>query len=69
MTTDNAQRRLLEALAALDRTPGGIDGLQLGLQAAIPVAEGAGVPAIAEIYRALSQLGEAVKNDKKEAVR
>ncbi|GAA1154955.1 hypothetical protein [Nocardioides aquiterrae] len=59
----SAQRRLLEALSALDQTPGGIAGLQLGLAAAIPLAEDMGSPEMANVYRAVDLLAASVHDD------
>lgn len=65
MSTQAAQRRLLEALAAQDRTPGGIAGLRLSLPYAASIADQAGQPALADVWHALDALAAAVQNDRK----
>lgn len=61
--TDTAQRRLLEALAALGKTDGGLQGLRLGIPTSIAVAETAGAPALAEVMRRFDDLAAAVQVD------
>lgn len=63
MTTETAQRRLLEALAAQNRTPGGIAGLRLGMPYAISVAIAADEPALAAVWQALDDLAASVQAD------
>jgi len=62
MTTEAAQRRLLEAIADLGATPGGVAQLVAGMQPAIEFAQELSPP-MAEVFRAISDLASAVNAD------
>lgn len=64
MTTEAAQRRLLEAISALDMTDGGISGLIVGMQPAIELAETVGSPEMARVFRSISDLASAIQSDR-----
>ncbi len=67
MTTTAAQRRLLEAMADLERLVEdgmtGLGGLIVGLPIAIDMAERAGLPALAQVYVRIGELAMAVQQD------
>lgn len=63
MTTAAAQRHLLEALADLERTPGGIDGLLIAMPSSIAAALDAGYPELAAVFTAIQNLASAVQAD------
>ena len=71
MTTEAAQRRLLESLAELDQAPGlesgdGLQSFALGVQHAMEFALASGQPGMARIYANLISLALAVRDDHKE---
>lgn len=66
-TTDRAQRRLLEALAELNKTNGGLAGLLLGMPLAIEMAEETDQPELANVWRRLADLAAAALHDLKGA--
>jgi ABC-type phosphate/phosphonate transport system permease subunit len=65
-TTETAQRRLIEALAALDRTAGSLEGFLLAFPVAIEMAEQLNSPELADVWRRVVDLARAVQADQKE---
>lgn len=71
MTTEAAQRRLLESLAELDQAPGlesgdGLAAFALGVEHAVNIALACGQLGMARIYANLASLALAVRDDQKE---
>ena len=71
MTTEAAQRRLLEALAELDQAPGiesgdALASFALGVNEAMEFAVAVGQPGVARVFANLISLAFAVRDDQKE---
>ena len=66
-STENAQRRFIEALADLGNTDGGLVGFGMAVQVAIDIT-GRDQPELRHLWRRLKELAEAVDDDLKEAV-
>jgi hypothetical protein len=72
MTTQTAQRGLLESLADLRHSPGldtsddALGSFVYGMQYAMELALAAGQPGVARIYANLISLALAVRDDQKE---
>lgn len=63
MSTESAQRRLLEAIAGLHSTPGGVQAFRAGLQDGVELSDGLGSTHLSAVYRALDDLASAVHAD------